>query len=710
MAEDRQDSSPLDSTANAAMQTAKTAKQAKQIADGVKSAKNAAKGAQAASSIATASSGGVAGSTIGTAVAGPLGTVIGFVVTNKTFQRIVAGVMAAILLFVFIIVNFIGILFSYLGFMDANSFANEAQSKELSAIRSRIEQVLEIEEYHTELLSIISQEHEKKLQEIQEDYEANYKEHKLTIIDEYETRLKENLPYYIGGLLMQKWDSTTRKSFLGYSGGFDANLDTDLSSPYDAFFEEAANTYNVPVALLIAMGKVESNFNPNTVSGAGAIGIMQLMPGTAASLGVTNPYDPRQNIMGGAKYVAELMGMFQGHSNALELVIAGYNAGPQAVINAGYQIPPYTETQNHVKKVMGYIQVLEQPEGTGSSPDVEESPKELEKAYQLLKNAVTEYAPGFFSWSVTNTGEQSSVKTVYYVVTEAGRTEITKETYLALKESGQNVQMEEQEIQESTVEYTLALLLNSQISPDGNQYEYKYVLDQGTFELVLRVLQIMQDGIDALKEALFSLFSWTDFVTGGNADDSLTGNIDVTGDKIRYDTVENCVKEVTYFNQTEEPWASLPYGTSNVGTAGCGPTSLAIVISTFTGQNVTPEITKTFAEQNGEYVPNVGTSHSFVKNAATHWGLTCERVGKDRMDYVVESLKDGKLVVEICEAYTITGGSSGHFIVLTGVTADGHITIADCASRERTGKLYSVETIKSYGRDLSEGAFWIIGK
>lgn len=235
MAEERQDTSPLDSNANAAMQTAKTAKQAKQIADGVKSAKNAAKGTQAASSIATASGGSVAGSTIGTAVAGPLGTVIGFLVTNKTFQRIVAGVMAGILMFLFIIVNFIGILFSYLGFMDANSFVNEAQSKELSAIRSRIEQILEVEEYQTELLSIISQEHGKKLQEIQADYEANYKEHKLTIIDEYETRLKENLPYYIGILLMQKLDSTTQKSFLGYSGGFDADLDTDLSSPYDAF-------------------------------------------------------------------------------------------------------------------------------------------------------------------------------------------------------------------------------------------------------------------------------------------------------------------------------------------------------------------------------------------------------------------------------------------------------------------------------------------
>ena len=78
------------------------------------------------------------------------------------------------------------------------------------------------------------------------------------------------------------------------------------------FFEEAANTYNVPVALLIAMGKVESNFDPNVVSGAGAIGIMQLMPGTAASLGVTDPYDPRQNIMGGRKIRCRAYGNVSG--------------------------------------------------------------------------------------------------------------------------------------------------------------------------------------------------------------------------------------------------------------------------------------------------------------------------------------------------------------------------------------------------------------
>ena len=80
------------------------------------------------------------------------------------------------------------------------------------------------------------------------------------------------------------------------------------------------------------------------------------------------------------------------------------------------------------------------------------------------------------------------------------------------------------------------------------------------------------------------------------------------------------------------------------------------------------------------------------------------------MDYIIQSLKEGKMVVEICEAYTITGSGSGHFIVLTGVTSDGNITIADCASRERTAKVYSPQTILSYGRDLSEGAFWIIGK
>lgn len=679
-------------------------KQQGSAADG---AAHIAQGAQAAYSVISAARAGstAAGAAVGTATAGPLGTVVGFLVTTKTFWKILGAVFAAILLFLFIIVNFIGILLSYLGFMDADSFANQAQSQELNSIRSRIELILEEETYRNEILSIISQERDVKLQEIQADWSANYPDHTLEIVDEYETKLKDNLEYYLGIFLLEQWDESTQKSFLGYSGSLDANLQTSLTSPYDAYFEEAANTYNVPVALLLAMGQVESGFDPNVVSGAGAIGIMQLMPGTAASLGVENPYDPRQNIMGGAKYVAQLIEQFRDFPNALELVIAGYNAGPQAVVNAGYQVPAYTETQNHVRKVMEYLTVTDL-----DRDEQEQDTESLENSYTLLKTAVQDHVSRFFSWSNTGVEETTQKQSVYYLNTEGARVEISKETYEELKESGQNVTLEETEVPVKRAEYTLALLLNSQLSGTATGYEYKYVLDQPTFELVIRVLQVMQDGVDALKDAFFSLFSWTDFVTGGNIEDSYVGNIDATGDVIHYDTVGNGVKEVVYFNQLEEPWASLSYASSTVANSGCGPTSMAIVISTLTGKNVTPEMTKSFAEDNGEYVQGQGTSHSFIGNAAAHWGLTCERVGKDRMDDVVQALKEGKMVVEICEAYTITGGSSGHFIVLTGVTSDGYITIADCASRERTGKVYSVETIKSYGRDLSAGAFWIIGK
>lgn len=679
-------------------------KQQGSAADG---AAHIAQGAQAAYSVISAARAGstAAGAAVGTATAGPLGTVVGFLVTTKTFWKILGAVFAAILLFLFIIVNFIGILLSYLGFMDADSFANQAQSQELNSIRSRIELILEEESYRNEILSIISQERDVKLQEIQADWSANYPDHTLEIVDEYETKLKDNLEYYLGIFLLEQWDESTQKSFLGYSGSLDTNLQTSLTSPYDAYFEEAANTYNVPVALLLAMGQVESGFDPNVVSGAGAIGIMQLMPGTAASLGVENPYDPRQNIMGGAKYVAQLIEQFRDFPNALELVIAGYNAGPQAVVNAGYQVPAYTETQNHVRKVMDYLTVTDL-----DRDEQEQDTESLENSYTLLKTAVQDHVSRFFSWSNTGVEETTQKQSVYYLNTEGARVEISKETYEELKESGQNVTSEETEVPVKRAEYTLALLLNSQLSGTATGYEYKYVLDQPTFELVIRVLQVMQDGVDALKDAFFSLFSWTDFVTGGNIEDSYVGNIDATGDVIHYDTVGNGVKEVVYFNQLEEPWASLPYASSTVANSGCGPTSMAIVISTLTGKNVTPEMTKSFAEDNGEYVQGQGTSHSFIGNAAAHWVLTCERVGKDRMDDVVQALKEGKMVVEICEAYTITGGSSGHFIVLTGVTSDGYITIADCASRERTGKVYSVETIKSYGRDLSAGAFWIIGK
>lgn len=124
---------------------------------------------------------------------------------------------------------------------------------------------------------------------------------------------------------------------------------TGSAGDMDRIFEEAAARYNVPERLLKAVAKAESDFNPNAVSHAGAVGVMQLMPGTARSLGVSDPYDARQNIMGGAKYLKENLDRF----GDVSLALAAYNAGPGAVQKYS-GIPPYNETQNYVKKVLSY--------------------------------------------------------------------------------------------------------------------------------------------------------------------------------------------------------------------------------------------------------------------------------------------------------------------------------------------------------------------
>lgn len=116
-------------------------------------------------------------------------------------------------------------------------------------------------------------------------------------------------------------------------------------------FAEAAATFQVPVNLLTSIARAESGFDTTAVSSAGAVGIMQLMPATAASLGVTNSYDARENIMGGAKLIAQLLNKYNGNT---ALALAAYNAGSANVDNYG-GIPPFTETQNYVRKVLSYL-------------------------------------------------------------------------------------------------------------------------------------------------------------------------------------------------------------------------------------------------------------------------------------------------------------------------------------------------------------------
>lgn len=137
-----------------------------------------------------------------------------------------------------------------------------------------------------------------------------------------------------------------------YSDHSSTNEVLVCSEELEAIFQKAASTYNISVDLLKAVAKAESDFNPNCTSSSGAMGIMQLMPGTAKELGVTNAYDPEENIMGGAKYLAENLEIFKGD---VSLSLAAYNAGRGAVEKYD-DIPPYKETQNYVKKILGYLE------------------------------------------------------------------------------------------------------------------------------------------------------------------------------------------------------------------------------------------------------------------------------------------------------------------------------------------------------------------
>lgn len=119
--------------------------------------------------------------------------------------------------------------------------------------------------------------------------------------------------------------------------------------PYASQVAAAAAAHQLPEALLHAVIRTESNYNPVAISGRGAIGLMQLMPDTARELGVSDPWDPAANIHGGARYLKHLLQMFD---NDLQLALAAYNAGPGAVLRQGRAIPPYAETRQYVPRVI----------------------------------------------------------------------------------------------------------------------------------------------------------------------------------------------------------------------------------------------------------------------------------------------------------------------------------------------------------------------
>ena len=148
-----------------------------------------------------------------------------------------------------------------------------------------------------------------------------------------------------------------------------SEMSTTGNPKYDQLIAKAAARHGVDPNLIVAVMRQESGFNPRARSYKGATGLMQLMPGTAYRFGVTNIYDPAQNIEAGTAYLRFLIDKFNGE---VDLVLAGYNAGEGAVVNSGYRVPRYRETQNYVKSISArYNRVKTQAAGrpgVGAAP------------------------------------------------------------------------------------------------------------------------------------------------------------------------------------------------------------------------------------------------------------------------------------------------------------------------------------------------------
>ena len=183
-----------------------------------------------------------------------------------------------------------------------------------------------------------------------------------------------------------------------------------------------------------------------------------------------------------------------------------------------------------------------------------------------------------------------------------------------------------------------------------------------------------------------------------------TNTITALGD-VRFTDGET---EVIYFNQLDERYANQPYGTDHIGGYGCGPTSMAIVVSSLTGKTVDPAQMARWAYEHGYWCSKSGSYHTLIPGAAQAWGLSVEGCTASEPQRILDALANGKLVVALMTKGHFT--SSGHFIVLRGVQ-DEKILVADPASYRRSQKVWDLSIIlnEASRRAGAGGPFWIIG-
>ena len=174
-------------------------------------------------------------------------------------------------------------------------------------------------------------------------------------------------------------------------------------------------------------------------------------------------------------------------------------------------------------------------------------------------------------------------------------------------------------------------------------------------------------------------------------------------------TFSNAATPVVYYNQTDARWGNRMYGRSGtIGEAGCGPTALAIVVASLTANKVTPYDMAQWSVANGYRCEGSGSYQSLIPDGGRHYGLTVTSIGWDGKK-LVEALQEGKLVIAIMSKGHFT--SSGHFIVLRGVTAEDKLLVADPASVKRSNKEWDLRIVTGEASrkvGSAGGPFWVL--
>lgn len=233
---------------------------------------------------------------------------------------------------------------------------------------------------------------------------------------------------------------------------------------------------------------------------------------------------------------------------------------------------------------------------------------------------------------------------------------------------------------------------------------------------VIRKVGIIRISTRKFEDVLpdFNIVSKEDVFMATNIYNTIS-SMDVEGNLNIYDDINmDDLKEypegyanIPYYNQTDKRWATHPYGKSTIYSAGCGPTSLAMVVSGLTGQRVTPDVVADWSYRNGHRAEGQGSFWSLMTEGGAYYGLQVEPVSRKNPSKIVQALSEGYPVIACMGKGHFTNG--GHFIVLRGLTADGKVLVYDSASVERS-KAWDLSIIineSSTNGGINGSPFWI---